>query len=62
MSSKDSTSAVEERIEVLRHHIRIESAVCEGARNVIRTMQAFKSQDKKVLAEVKRILSRAFYG
>lgn len=45
---------MEERIEVLRHHIRIESAVCEGARNVIRTMQAFKSQDKKVLTEVQR--------
>lgn len=51
-SSKDSTGALEEKIDFLRHHIRIESAVRDGARNVMRTMQALKSQDKRVLAEV----------
>lgn len=58
-ASKDSVGALEDRIEDLRHHIRIESAVRDGARNVIRTLQALKTQDKKVLAEAQNTESLA---
>lgn len=45
-------SPLELRIEELRHHIKIESAVIEGARNAIKLLQMAKEKDKKALQEV----------
>lgn len=49
-------SPLELRIEELKHHLKIESAVADGAKNVIRTLQNSKSEDKKALKEVGLLL------
>lgn len=51
---------LEERIEELRHRLRIEAAVVDGAKNVIRTLQSNKVPDKKALTEVSRFLFYLF--
>lgn len=45
---------LEERIEDLRHRLRIEAAVVEGAKNVIKLLQSGSKEktDKKALQEV----------
>ena len=51
-ASEVSMTPVELRIEDLRHHIHVESAVEAGARNAVKLLQGSKTPDKKALAEV----------
>ena len=51
-SGEHGLAPVEVRIEELRHRLRIEKAVADGARNAIRSLQAVKVVDKKALQEV----------
>uniref|UniRef100_A0A182NHH6 REM-1 domain-containing protein n=1 Tax=Anopheles dirus TaxID=7168 RepID=A0A182NHH6_9DIPT len=45
-------ASLDDRIEELRHRLRIEAAVVDGAKNVIRTLQSTKTIDKKALQEI----------
>ena len=58
-SNEQLETTLEERIEELRHRLRIEAAVVDGAKNVIRTLQSTKTIDKKALQEVSNFY--AFY-
>uniref|UniRef100_A0A665WLE1 protein kinase C n=1 Tax=Echeneis naucrates TaxID=173247 RepID=A0A665WLE1_ECHNA len=44
-------SSLELRVAELMHHMKIESAVAEGAKNVVRQLNERKIQDRRILAE-----------
>ncbi|XP_051893432.1 serine/threonine-protein kinase N2-like [Pristis pectinata] len=44
-------SSLELRIEELRHHLRVESAIADGAKNAVKLLDGRKDQDRRMLAE-----------
>ena len=53
-SGSNERAPAEERIEELRHHLRIESACLEGAKNVLKILSANKNVDKKAYTEAQQ--------
>lgn len=51
-TNKSIISPLDLRLEELRHHFRIESAVADGAKNVMKLLGSGKVTEKKAHSEV----------
>ncbi|XP_007255867.3 serine/threonine-protein kinase N2 isoform X1 [Astyanax mexicanus] len=57
--SSETISPLELRMEELRHHLRIEAAVAEGAKNVVKQLGGRRVQDRRALAEAQASLQES---
>ncbi|KAL7838206.1 hypothetical protein AOLI_G00266100 [Acnodon oligacanthus] len=57
--ASETISPLELRMEELRHHLRIEAAVAEGAKNVVKQLGGCKVQDRRALAEAQARLQES---
>uniref|UniRef100_A0AAR2ILY3 protein kinase C n=1 Tax=Pygocentrus nattereri TaxID=42514 RepID=A0AAR2ILY3_PYGNA len=55
----ETISPLELRMEELRHHLRIEAAVAEGAKNVVKQLGGRRVQDRRALAEAQARLQES---
>ncbi len=58
----ETISPLELRVEELMHHLKIEAAVAEGAKNVVKQLGVRKVQDRRALAEVSACIGLWFKG
>lgn len=56
---EETISPLELRVEELRHHLKIEAAVSEGAKNVVKQLGGRKVQDRRALAEAQARLQES---
>lgn len=59
ISQRELEPLLDERIEDIKHRLKVEAAVVEGAKNVIKLLQnsSKDKSDKKALTEVSHIIS-----
>uniref|UniRef100_A0AAZ3S3K4 protein kinase C n=1 Tax=Oncorhynchus tshawytscha TaxID=74940 RepID=A0AAZ3S3K4_ONCTS len=55
----DKSGPLELRVAELRHHLKIEAAVAEGAKNVVKHLGGRKVQDRRALAEAQTRLQES---
>nr|XP_015222667.1 PREDICTED: serine/threonine-protein kinase N3 [Lepisosteus oculatus]XP_015222668.1 PREDICTED: serine/threonine-protein kinase N3 [Lepisosteus oculatus] len=55
----DTISPLELRVAELRHHLKIEAAVAEGAKNVVKQLGGRRVQDRRALAEAQARLQES---
>uniref|UniRef100_A0A4W5LYF7 protein kinase C n=1 Tax=Hucho hucho TaxID=62062 RepID=A0A4W5LYF7_9TELE len=58
-NTRTSISPLELRVAELRHHLKIEAAVAEGAKNVVKHLGGRKVQDRRALAEAQTRLQES---